>query len=104
MKYKFYQKAVINGKTVHGLIKTVNSKKQALKLINEYNALLTNFNPNLKEVKNFTHPLKEHLDNYKKWSTAKEYKQEVSKLSKLNGIDVENLLYTNKHYSVILSK
>lgn len=103
MKYKFYQKVKLNGKTIHGLVKVVNSKKKALKLINEWNALLTG-NHNLKKVLNFTYPLKEHLDNMKKWSTEKDYKKEVKQLSKYNGIDVENLLYTNKEYSVILSK
>lgn len=103
MKYKFYQKAHINGKTVHGLIKTVNSKKKALQLINEYNALLTD-NHNLKQVLDFTHPLKEHLDNFKKWNTKTQYKKEVAKLNRHNGIDVENMVYTNKHYTVIKTK
>lgn len=103
MRYTFYQKAQFNNVTIHGKVTTVTSKKKALQLINEYNAILTN-NYNLKKVLDFTHPFKDLLSNLKKWNDKATYQKEVKKLSKHHGINIEKVVYINKAYAVTVSK
>jgi len=103
MKYLFYQRGTLNGKVVQGFITFANSKKQALQLINQLNKSLSN-NPNLKQVLDFTYPLKEHLKNVKTWEKEQQEK-EFERLDKHNGLEnAKNIVYTNKYLTVIKTK